>query len=275
MRAVDLEADARSCGRSRTGSPRRRPAHRRSKPAEEDRGVVDGDRAASRCRRCRRARRTRPGSGRSVTNVSISPDTPVIRSPVMNCVRSTMCAPMSPERAGAGLVLAAAATISGASRVDEPVLQVLRAHVPDRRRSGPSATSCAGQRDRRHPAVGEADHGAHAARRGALGGRGHRLGLGDGVGQRLLAQHVLAGLERGDGDLGVGVARRADVDEVDVVARDHRAPVGLGRLPSPAARPRRRRRSASRPHDDGHRRAAAAGRRSAARCARPASGRRP
>jgi hypothetical protein len=40
---------------------------------------------------------------------------------------------------------------------------------------------------------------------------------------------VLAGLECGDGDLGVEVAGRADVDDVDVVALYDRAPVS-GRL---------------------------------------------
>jgi hypothetical protein len=37
------------------------------------------------------------GSGRSRTNVSVSPHTPVSRSPVTNCARSTTCAPMSPR----------------------------------------------------------------------------------------------------------------------------------------------------------------------------------
>ena len=65
-----------------------------------------------------------------------------------------------------------------------------------------------------------------------VGRAGHRLGLLDAVGQRLLAQDVLAGLQRRDGDLGVGVAGRADVDQVDVVAVDQRLPRALGRLPA-------------------------------------------
>ena len=126
-----------------------------------------------------------------------------------------MWAPMSPERAAPGPVLLQP---PGERRlgVDQPVLEVLRAHVPDL--ADPALLhELAGQRDRGHPAVGEADHRADAAGPGALGGRGHGARLGDGVGERLLAQHVLARLERRDGDLGVGVTRGADVDEVDVV----------------------------------------------------------
>jgi hypothetical protein len=74
------------------------------------------------------------------------------------------------------------------------------------------------------------------------GGVGHRLGLLDGVGQRLLAQHVLAGLQRRDGDLGVRVARGANVDEVDVVAGDKRSSPSRRRPAELAGGPRRRRR---------------------------------
>ena len=47
---------------------------------------------------------------------------------------------------------------------------------------------------------------------------------------------MLAGLEGGDGDLGVRVPRRADVDEVDVRPRHEGLPVGLDVLPVEAAR---------------------------------------
>jgi hypothetical protein len=60
----------------------------------------------------------------------------------------------------------------------------------------------------------------------------HHLGLLDGVRERLLAQNVLAGLERGDGDLRVRVARRADVDKVHVVAAQEHPPVRLDRAPA-------------------------------------------
>ena len=124
--------------------------------------------------------------------------------------------------------------------VGDPVLEVLRAHVADL--ADPAlGDQLPGQRDRRHPAVGEADHGAYAVGARLVGGGGHRLRLGDGVGQRLLAQHVLAGLEGRDGDLGVGVAGRADVDEVDVVAGDDLRASPSSSRPSPGGRPPRRR----------------------------------
>ena len=71
---------------------------------------------------------------------------------------------------------------------------------------------------------------AHTPRSAADAGcRRHLLRLLDGVRQRLLAEHVLAGLQGGDRDLGVAVTRGADVDQVDVVAFDQAPPVGLGR----------------------------------------------
>ena len=53
----------------------------------------------------------------------------------------------------------------------------------------------------------------------------HRLALGDGERHRLLAEHVLAGLHRGDGDDGVPVVGRADAHGVDRRVGDHVAPV--------------------------------------------------
>ena len=84
----------------------------------------------------------------------------------------------------------------------------------------------------------------HALLGGGLGGVGHGVGLGDGVRQRLLAQHVLACLEGGDGDLGVRVAGGDDVDDVDVIAVEQGAPVGGGLCPAPLLRPLRPRASA-------------------------------
>ncbi len=52
------------------------------------------------------------------------------------------------------------------------------------------------------------------------------------VGEGLLAEDRLTRLRGGDGDLGVGVAGRADVHDVDVVARDDRFPVRRGLLES-------------------------------------------
>ncbi len=87
-----------------------------------------------------------------------------------------------------------------------------------------------GQGQGRDAAVVEADHGLHPVVLGAPGRRRHGLGLGQGVGQRLFDEDVLAGGQGGDGDFRVHEARRADVDDLDVVAGDHLAPVrgGLG-----------------------------------------------
>ncbi len=131
------------------------------------------------------------------------------------------------ERPGAGALLAQP---PGHRRgvVGEPVLEVRRPHLSDR--ADPAAgDQLTGQRQRRHPAVVEAHTRADPALRGGGRSRHHRRALVDRVGQRLLDQHVLARLERGDRDLGVAVAGGADVDDVDVVALDHRVPVG-GRL---------------------------------------------
>ena len=139
------------------------------------------------------------------------------------------------ERTGAGL-LAAQPPGQRELRVHQPVLQVRDPHVPQP--PDPALRHHApGQRGRGDPAVVEADHRQPAVRRRRLGGTGHRLGLLHGVGEGLLAQHVLARGERGERDLGVAVAGGADVDEVDVVPFDQGAPVGLGLRPAvPAGR---------------------------------------
>lgn len=116
-------------------------------------------------------------------------------------------------------------------RVDQPVLEVRGPYVPQ------GAEPAVGNqlpcvRDRRHLAVVEADHRHLAAGPGPFRGLGHGLRLGDRVGERLLAQHVFAGLQGGDGDLRMAVAGGADVDELDVVPGDQGAPVGLRRRPA-------------------------------------------
>jgi hypothetical protein len=79
--------------------------------------------------------------------------------------------------------------------VGDPVLEVLRAHVPYLADAA-LAHQLPGQGDRRHPAVGEADHASNRGLRGLLGRLGHRPCLVDGVRERLLAQDVLAGGQR-------------------------------------------------------------------------------
>ena len=116
-------------------------------------------------------------------------------------------------------------------RVGDPVLQVLRPHVPDL--PEPSlGDELSGEGDGRDAPVGEPDHGQHAVLGRSPCSGGHRLGLGHRVRQRLLAQHVLAGVEGRDRDLGVGVPGGADVDQVDVRTVEQPGPVGLGLLPA-------------------------------------------
>ena len=56
---------------------------------------------------------------------------------------------------------------------------------------------------------------------GALGGGDHRIGLADVDGHRLLAEDVAAGLQGGDGDLGVEGVRRHDDDDVRAGRLEH------------------------------------------------------
>jgi hypothetical protein len=120
-------------------------------------------------------------------------------------------------------------------RVDDPVLQVGRAHMAHL--SEPALLhEPARQRHRRHAPVVEADHAAHAALPRPLGRRDHRARLVHGVRERLLTEHVLAGVQRGDRDLGVRVAGRAYVDQLHVVATEQPLPVGFGAAPAQLGR---------------------------------------
>ena len=58
--------------------------------------------------------------------------------------------------------------------------------------------------------------GDHEFPVGLLAGVDHGLGIGDGGGHGLFAEHVLAGLGRADGVLGVHAVGQGDVDGVDV-----------------------------------------------------------
>ena len=78
----------------------------------------------------------------------------------------------------------------------------------------------AGQGQGRDAAVVEAGHRADAPGGGSRRRGRHGLSVAQRIGERLLAQYVLARRERRDGDLGVQVARRADVHQLDVVAFD-------------------------------------------------------
>ena len=81
----------------------------------------------------------------------------------------------------------------------------------------PSATSVAHVAQRRRVAEGEAQLRLQALLAGA---RRQTPCLAEVVGDRLLAKDVLPVLDGSRGQLGVRVARRAHVDDVDVVASD-------------------------------------------------------
>ena len=244
----------RSCPRSRTrGCPREplismriaflRPVAKRvasktpiappRNSREEGRRVVDGDRAALGAGRAGEAGVLAAGSGRSSTKVSQPAGDRAMVSPVMNWVRSMMWAPMSPSAPEPALSLssrhdsgACGSTIQSWRYWARTWCSVADPALGD---------ELPGEGDGRHAPVGEADHGAYAVARPRARRRAVIASASSTrVGQRLLAQHVLAGLEGGDGDLGVGVAGGADVDEVDVVALDQGLPRGLGGLPAEA-----------------------------------------
>jgi hypothetical protein len=66
--------------------------------------------------------------------------------------------------------------------------------------------------------------------------RDHAVGVGQGGGDRLLAQDALdAGLGGVDHDLGVAVVGRSDAEQVDALALQQFTVVGVG----PGGRPRR------------------------------------
>ena len=113
-----------------------------------------------------------------------------------------------------------------------PVLQELEAAVEDP--AEPSLVDhLPGQREGGHAPVVVPDHVGDAGR---LGRVDHAPRLGKRATKRLLAGHHLAGLRGRDGDLFMRVVRTGNVDQVDVVARDQGAPVGLVALKSPLRR---------------------------------------
>ncbi len=152
-----------------------------------------------------------------------------MRWPVRNWPGRCMCAPRSPERARAGAVGVAAARSAGSP--GRPASPGGTGREPGGRCRAPVGDQLARQRQGRDAAVVEHRPWTRPLAPWPRPRPCERLG--DRVGQRLLAQHVLACFQRGDGDLGVAVARRADVDDVDVVAG---RPPPASRLPRPASR---------------------------------------
>ena len=117
---------------------------------------------------------------------------------------------------------------------DGPVLQKVGTVVEDLAKLA-GVDDLLGQGDGRDAAVVVPHRVRHA---GLLDGIHHRRTLLRRARQRLLAQHHLARLGGGDGDLGVKIIRRADVNRVDVVALHQFAPIALRRFKAPLLRKR-------------------------------------
>ena len=131
------------------------------------------------------------------------------------------------ERAAAGLLGIEAPHKLQAGRRG-PVLQVASPEVVDVADAA-VVHHPLGQRHRGNAPVVVHDEVAHAR---TLHGGKHLLGLVQGVGQRLLADDVLAGLSGGHGHGAVHVAGRNHVNDVNIVACHDRLPVRGGLLPA-------------------------------------------
>ena len=107
-------------------------------------------------------------------------------------------------------------------RVGEPVLEIGGAEAVDLAELL-GGDQLAREPDRGHEAVVEA---AHVDDAGGRGGGPDRMALGGGAAERLLAEHVLAGRERGERRLDVQVVGADVVEQVDLGIRDQVAPVG-------------------------------------------------
>ena len=161
LRPVANRVASKSPARRRPTGPAR-ARRRRPSPPRSGAAAVTGAPPSS------RRTRSRAGSGRSVTNVSSIAVTLLIRWPVMYCVRSMMCAPMSPSAPEPACSFCSRQTSGKSGRRSSPG-GTARARAGSHRADPRHEPS--GQRDRRDPAVGEPAPCADAAGRGPLGGR--------------------------------------------------------------------------------------------------------
>ena len=114
-----------------------------------------------------------------------------------------------------------------------PVLEVAGAHMEDAAEL-PFLHQLVRERHGRATAVVEPDEGADALLGSLGGGIAHGAGLGQGAGERLLAGHVLAGGQGGDGNLGMDVVGGAVVDQAHLGVGKQVLPVVRAALPAPA-----------------------------------------
>lgn len=99
------------------------------------------------------------------------------------------------------------------------------------------------ENERGHPPVVVANH-VYDPR--FVHGRGHALHFGDVAGERLFTEDGFACRRRRERNRGVGVVRRADVDDVDFRVVHDRAPVSFALFPAEGRR-RLRERTGGRP----------------------------
>ncbi len=116
----------------------------------------------------------------------------------------------------------------GHLRVRQPVLGVARVIMANLAQRA-LGDDLPGLRDGRQSAAGVANHVDDLR---LLGCRQHGFGLLDIEGQRLFAQHMLAGPAGGDGNFGMRVVVSVDINGVNQRRLDHLAPVCRGELPA-------------------------------------------
>jgi len=117
----------------------------------------------------------------------------------------------------------------GKVRRDRPVLEEVGPVVEDPAQPA-LVDQHLGERHGGHPAIVVPDHIRDA---GLLHRIDHLLAFDQVHRQGLLAEHHLARLGRGDGDLGMSIVGRANVDNLDIFPLDQLPPVGLYRLVAP------------------------------------------
>ena len=170
-------------------------------------------------------------AGRCLMVIEVVATSSAIRSPVTHSTRSHQCEPMSPN-ARDGPPALESDPPAGGQRVEQPVLQIAAVDQVDRAEvlalhPGPHLPG------HRVEAVGErhgVDHARSARRPPAA-----CSGVGQADADRLLAEHVLAGLHQRDRVGHVGGVRGADVHHVDVGGRDL-VDVGVRLLDPPLGR---------------------------------------
>jgi hypothetical protein len=197
-RVLVLAPDGEPRGLERAGAPV-------LEPDERHHGVVDG---------AVRGDRARVGDPLDDRPIEIQRGIEKVREEVVGNTRPRLRRVHPPRRRARG--------------VGAPLLPVCRVVVEDR--AEPSLVDqLPRERDRGHPTVVEPDE-----RRPPLRRVDHRAAFFGGERERLLAKDDLPRLRGGDRGFRVQVVRQRDVDDVDVLAVDGRAPVGGGLLPAPA-----------------------------------------